>query len=112
MEGLGLVWGRLVGVIRDGESYTRFSVTEGAGYGSLSSCCLVSLLDSKPLSPKRSQLTSSGSPSRYIYLTPGYWSYSSILIAKMVTVDQFWINIKVPAFDAGIVVMFQDCYGK
>ena len=42
--------------------YTRFFVAKYVDLGSPRACCLVSLLDSSPLSPRRLHLTSAGSP--------------------------------------------------
>ena len=58
MEGLVQDWGQTVVGDGDGALDTRFSFTEGFGDGSTSTCFLVSLLESNPLSPRMSQLTS------------------------------------------------------
>ena len=52
-------------------SEARFSVDECVGLGSPRDFCLFSSLDSRPLRPRRSQLTSAVSPARYYLLTPG-----------------------------------------
>ena len=52
------------------------------GGGISQACCLISLLESNPLSPRRSQLTRYGSPARYLLFTLGYRSWSRLVMAK------------------------------
>ena len=82
MEGLGRGWGQLVVWYRAGALVARFSVTEGVGNGNPRSCCLVSLIDSKLLSPRISQFTSARSPVSYLLLISGYSSCSRLAIAN------------------------------
>ena len=49
----------------------RFAVAKCMELGTPRTCCQVSLLDSRPLIPRRSQLTSAVSLARYRILTPG-----------------------------------------
>ena len=50
--------------------YVRFAVARNVELGNPRACCLVSLLDSRPLRPRGLHLTSAGSPTRYRILTP------------------------------------------
>ena len=71
LEGLGQGWGQPVGEDGYGASYTRFDVTEGVRDGSLRACYTIHSLERNPLSYRRSHLTSSGSPARYLHFTLG-----------------------------------------
>ena len=71
MEGLGRGRGRPAGGDGAGATDTRFSANAGFGHRISRTCCLVSSLDGNPLIPRRSQLTSVGSPARYLILNPG-----------------------------------------
>ena len=62
MEGMGRGWGQTDVGDSNRVSDTWFAVTEGVGDVNTSACCIVSSLESKPLIPRRSQLTSSRSP--------------------------------------------------
>ena len=52
----------------------QFSVAGGVDLGSTRDCCLVSLLESRPLRLRRLQLNGAGYPSRYGIFTPGWQS--------------------------------------
>ena len=82
MEGLGRGWSRPVGSYRYRALDTRFSVSEGVGDGSPRSCCMICLLESNPMTPRRSQLTSAGSPARYLLFTPVWWAWSRLAMAE------------------------------
>ena len=55
---------------RAGALDTWFAVTGGVGDRSPRDSCIIYLLKSNPLIPRRSQLTSAVSPDRYVILMP------------------------------------------
>ena len=74
-----LVIGGLLGVF-----YTRLAmVVDGVMLGILRAHCLVSLRKRRPLSWRRSQLTRAVYPVRWRLFTPGYLSWSRLVIAKI-----------------------------